>query len=141
MRGDSRYVQMALCEVLENGSFNFLPEYACTEIEDSYTMGVNEIEGYDPAGDKNLISYMYQKHHKILSAKDQKKHTQAHKSFLLKNEAIDPEYPIYVSYTQQDLDLCNDTPHSHAIYYAVNNKQPIGAISINKLNNQSVNEE
>lgn len=141
LRGDSRYVQMAVCEVLENGSFNFLPEYACTEIEGSYTMAVNEIEGYDPVGDKNLISYMYQKHHKILSAKDQKKHTQAHKSFLLKNEAIDPEYPIYVSYTQQDLDLCNDTPHSHAIYYAVSNKQPIGAISINKLNNQSVNEE
>lgn len=141
LRGDSRYVQMAVCEVFENGSFNFLPEYACTEIEDTYTMAVNEIEGYDPAGDKNLISYMHQKHHKILSAKNQKKHTQAHKSFLLKNEAIEPESPIYVSYTQQDLDLCNDTPHSHAIYYAVSNKQPIGAISINKLNNQSVNEE
>lgn len=141
LRGDSRYVQMAICKVLEDGSFSFLPEYACTEIDGVYTMAVNEIEGYDPAGDKNLISYMHQKHHKILSAKDQKKHKQAHKSFLLKNEAIDPECPIYVSYTQQDLDLCNDTPNPHAIYYAISNKQPIGAISINKLNNQSVNEE
>src|SRR5690606_3687159 len=53
LRGDSRYVQMAVCEVLENGRFNFLSEYACTEGESLYTMGVNEIEGYDPAGDKN----------------------------------------------------------------------------------------
>jgi CRISPR-associated endonuclease/helicase Cas3 len=141
LRGDSRFVQMAICTVRDNGKFEFSEEYACVEIGDSYTMSVNEIEGYDPAGDKNLISFMYQKHHKILSAKSQKKHSQVHKSFLLKDEAIDPECPIYVSYTQQDLDLCNDIPHSHAIYYAVSDKQPIGAISINKLNNQSVNEE
>ena len=66
---------------------------------------------------------------------------QAHKAFLLKNEAIDPEHPISISYTQEDLDLCNDKTHPYAIYYAVSKTQPIGAISINKLSNQSINEE
>lgn len=141
LRGDSRFVEMALCEVLEDGGFKFQNQYACAEKDDSFTMSVDLIQGHDEGGDKNLISFMHQKHHKILSAKDQKKHTQAHKSFLLKNEAIDPEHPIYISYTQEDLDLCNDMPHAHAIYYAVSKKQSIGAISINKLNSQSINEE
>lgn len=141
LRGDNRFVEMAVCEVQEDGSFKFPNQYACGDKNDSFTMSVDIIQGHDEGGDKNLISFMHQKHHKILSAKDQKKHAQAHKSFLLKNEAIDPEHPIYISYTKEDLDLCNDTPHSHAIYYAVSKKQPIGAISINKLNNQSINEE
>jgi CRISPR-associated endonuclease/helicase Cas3 len=141
LRGDSRFVQMAVCEISNEGKFAFPNEYACDETNDLFTMSINEIEGYDPAGDKNMISFMHQKHHKILTIKAQKNHSQAHKSFLLKNEAIDPEHPIYVSYTKEDLDLCNDKPHSHAIYYAVSKTQPIGAISINKLSNQSINEE
>jgi CRISPR-associated endonuclease/helicase Cas3 len=141
LRGDNRFVQMAVCKVLDNGSFKFLDEYACNNSNDFFTMSVNEIEGYDPNGDKNLISFMYQKHHKILSIKNKKKYAQAYKSFVIKNEAVDSEHPIFVSYTEKDLELCNDKPHSHAIYYAVSERQPIGAISINKLNNQSVNKE
>jgi CRISPR-associated endonuclease/helicase Cas3 len=141
LRGDNRFVEMAVCEVLEDGSFEFRNQYACGDKNDSFTMSVDLIQGHDEGGDKNLISFMHQKHHKILSAKNQKKHPQAHKSFLLKNEAIDPDHPVYLSYTQEDLDLCNDKPHPCAIYYAVSDKQPIGAISINELNKPSINEE
>jgi CRISPR-associated endonuclease/helicase Cas3 len=141
LRGDSRFVQMAICNISDEGTFEFSNEYACDETIDLFTLSVSEIESHDPMSDKNLVSFMHQKHHKILSARHQKKHNQAHKSFQLRNEAIEPEHPIYISYTQEDLDLCNDKPNPHAIYYAVSKTQPIGAISINKLSNQSINEE
>ncbi len=141
LRGDNRFVQMAVCKISSAGELSFPNEYATNSSDDVFTMSVDEIENYDASGDKNLIGYMHQKHHKIKSAKLKKTVRQAHKSFLLKNEAIDSEYPIYVSYTQADLDLCNDKPHSHAVYYVVCDKQAIGAISINKLNNQPVNQE
>lgn len=133
LRGDSRFVQMAVCDVSQLGVAVIRDEYACDGGDATLTMGVDAIEGYDPAGDRNLISFMYQKHHKIMSAKDQKKHTKAHKSNLLKNAAIDAESPIFVSYTPADLALCNDTRHAHAIVYALGVKQAIGMISVSNL--------
>lgn len=141
LRGDNRFVQMAVCKVSLDGKPDVTNQYACDEASNIFTMSINEIEGYDPGGEKNMLSFMHQKHHKIMSAKYQTTHKQAHKSFLLEKEAIDPEHPIYVSYTPQDLDLCNDQPHSHAIYYAVSTTQPIGAMSIDKLNQPTINEE
>lgn len=137
LRGDSRYVQMAICRIDNAGEIEFINQYACNDYENTYTMSIDEIEGYDPSGDKNLLSFMHRKHHKILTTKTKKKHKQAYKSYLLKNEAVEPEFPIYVSYTEEDLALCNDQPHHHAIYYVagVGEKQSIGALSINKLSN------
>lgn len=138
LRGDNRYVQMAVCEIGSNTTFTFSSEYACDEIdsEDVFTLSIDEIEGYDPGGDRNLLNFMYQKHHKILSARSKKRQTQAFKSVLLKNQATEPNNPIYVSYTVQDLDLCNESPHPNAIYYVVGQKQAIGAMALNKFNNE-----
>ena len=133
LRGDSRFVQMAVCDVSIQGESVIRDQYACDGVDETLTMDVDAIEGYDPAGDRNLISFMHQKHHKIMSAKDQKKHTKAHKSHLLKNAAVDAEWPIFVSYTPADLALCNDTQHESAIVYALGFKQPIGMISVSNL--------
>lgn len=141
LRGDNRFVQMAICKISADGKPEVINQYACDEASNIFTMSVTEIEGYDAGGDKNMLSFMHQKHHKIMSAKYQTTHKQAHKSFLLEKEAIDPEHPIYVSYTLQDLALCNDQPHSHAIYYAVSTTQTIGAMSIDKLNHPPINED
>jgi CRISPR-associated endonuclease/helicase Cas3 len=133
LRGDSRFVQMAVCDVSAQGDSVIRDQYACDGADATLTMDVDAIEGYDPAGDRNLISFMHQKHHKIMTAKSQKKHTKAHKSHLLKNAAIDSESPIFVSYIPADLALCNDEQHTSAIVYALCDKQPIGMISVSNL--------
>ena len=139
LRGDSRFVQMAECLISQSGEVKFIDQYACDSIENTYTMSINEIEAYDPSGDKNLLSFMHQKHHKILTAKTEKKHKQAHKSFMLKNQAVESEMPIFVSYTQSDLALTNDQDKAkpNAIYYVKGTKQIIGAMALDKINFQA----
>jgi CRISPR-associated endonuclease/helicase Cas3 len=136
LRGDSRFVQMAIVQFDQVGSWQITNEYACDiSIPDNqFTMSVDEIQGYDEGGDNNLINFMHQKHHKIQKAKGEK-YSRRYKSYLLKNEATDPSLPIYLSYTEDDLALCHDTAHEAAIYYAIGTKQPIGAIAIQKLKN------
>lgn len=132
LRDDSRYVQMATCHLTESG-LNITNDYLCDNLDRSYTLSLSEITGRDPNGDRNLLSFMHQKHHKIQSAKEKKSLKKAHHSAKLKNEAVYPETPIFVSYTPADLNLCNDTPHAHAIYYVLSKKQPVGAMSRDQL--------
>lgn len=135
LRGDSRYVQLAQLRVDSLVQWEVLNHYACDHANstDLLTLSVDEIEGYDAMGDNNLLRYMHQKHHKIMTAKTGIKSKKAYKLFLLAQEAVDPEHPIYLSYTGQDLALCHDIPHPRAIYYALSDRQPIGALSIYKL--------
>ena len=134
LRGDSRYVQLARCKIGRDGAFAYINEYACDGGENVFTLSVDEIEGYDPSGDKNLLSYMFKKHHKIMRLKTGENHTRAYKSFILRDKAVEPENPIFLSYTQEDLGLTHDSPHSHAIYYVEGENQPIGAMCIDKIN-------
>jgi CRISPR-associated endonuclease/helicase Cas3 len=134
LRGDSRFVEMAVCEVMDDGHLEYLNKYACNDVEDSLTIEVEKITGYGDSN-KDLLSFMQKKHHNIKETK------KAFKDYLLLNDARDRAMPIFLSYTPEDLKKVESKPHSHAIYYVVSSKQPIGAISNNKLNNQSINEE
>jgi len=136
LRGDSRFVQMAKVQFDENGKWHVTDQYTCdTETEgNQFTMSIDEIQGYDESGENNLINFMYKKHHQIQKLKGEK-YPKRYRAYLLKNEATDATTPIFLSYTEQDLDLCNDTAESAAIYYAQGIKQPIGAIAIHKLEN------
>ena len=89
-----------------------------------------------------LVDYMAQKHARIdktsiIEGIPANKMTI--RKMLLENFARDPDYPIYLSYTPDDLlhQLGEKTAHTEAFYYAVCEKQPIGAISMKQLLNNS----
>jgi CRISPR-associated endonuclease/helicase Cas3 len=134
LRGENRFVQMAVCSVSNWPKIEYREEYAyempISEQDefDNLTASIDEIQGYGDS-DKNLLAYMKAKHHNVIGG------TKAFKDFILLNEARDPELPIYLSYTPEGLDRVggDSARHSYAVYYAVCDKQPIGAISIRHL--------
>lgn len=135
LRGDSRFVQMAVCKVNKRDDFEVINAYAYpeSESEKSLTYSVDVICGHG-ISDKNLLAFMKKKHHNI------KQTTKTYNDNQLLNEARNPDTPIYLSYTPEDLKLVEAQPHPFAIYYAQGCNQPIGAISVNNLNGDN-NEE
>ncbi|MEA3469620.1 MAG: CRISPR-associated endonuclease Cas3'' [Thermodesulfobacteriota bacterium] len=128
LRGDNRFVQMAICQISNRDNIEFPNEYAYPEAdpEANLTTSVELICGYGDSK-QNLLAFMAKKHHNI---KDTKK---SYKDKMLLNEARSPEAPVYLSYIPNDLKKVEAQPHPKAIYYAMGNRQPIGAISIDQL--------
>lgn len=139
LRGDNRFVQMAICKVTELFELNFTNDYAYSETfepaspQANLTESVECMRGYGE-DDNNLVQFMRKKHHNI---KHETSYKKARNEWDLIKEARSPEYPIYLSYTPRDLEPIGgaDAAHPHAIYYVISDKQPVGAMSIDKLNN------
>ncbi len=128
LRGDNRFVQMAICNISSTTDIEFPNQYAYSEedLEANLTAPVEVICGYGDS-QQDLLGFMVKKHHNIKEVK------KSYKDSFTLNEARNPETPIYLSYTPDDLKLVEGQPHPNAIYYAIGKKQPIGAISIKKL--------
>jgi CRISPR-associated endonuclease/helicase Cas3 len=128
LRGDNRFVQMAVCKIKGDESLDLLNQYAYEEgdFEETLTVSVEQIMGYGDSK-QDLLAFMVKKHHNIKGGKKSYKDT-----FTL-NEARSPETPIYLSYTPDDLKIVEANEHPNAIYYALGDKQAIGAISLDKL--------
>jgi len=119
---------MAKCNIKGRHDYNILNSYAYSEdeSEESISMNVETICGHG-SSDQNLLVFMKKKRHNIKQTK------KAYKDSQLLNEARNPETPIYLSYTPEDLNNVKAKPHSYAIYYAVGIQQPIGAISLRQF--------
>ncbi len=131
LRGDNRFVQMAICNIINRNNYEIIGDYAYSEkdSEESLTYSVDMICGHG-ISDQNLLAFMAKKHHNIKHVK------KAYNDSQLLNEARNPEMPIYLSYTLEDLKKVEAQSHPYAIYYAIGKKQPIGAISLKQLNNK-----
>ena len=141
LRGDNRFVQMAVCEVDNQLTPTFIEEYAYPEDTDhsKITVGLTErvsrIQGGKEMArnkDKDLTVFMGSIHESIMR----------HKGFeiqKIRNEkqllglARSPEFPIYLSYTPSDLKAVLRDGHKYAMYYVKISKQPVGMMSIDKL--------
>jgi len=130
LRGDSCFVQMAKCDVESRDTYTFEAEYAYAEVENAMTYDIDTIKGHDNS-DRNLLAFMVKKHHNIKGGK------KAYKDSQYLNEARDPNSPIYLSYTPEDLKEVETKPHPYAIYYMIGDRQPIGAMSLNQLQRET----
>jgi CRISPR-associated endonuclease/helicase Cas3 len=146
LRGDSRFVQMAVCDVSKPNEPIIQEVYA-------YDIPVGETENVDNLTDSlarlrntGLLDYVAQKHGRMEESHPVAKlptNRMTARKILLESYAKDTEYPIYLSYVPIDLSvkLGESIAHDEAIYYAVCERQAVGAISIQKLINQTTNQE
>ena len=130
LRGNSLFVQMARCKIESVDKFEVLDEYAYEELHDAITVETSIIEGYGfdgkPDSQKNLLTFMANKHHNIKGVKSQK-------DAEIRMKARDPMTPIYLSYISEELSTWSMEAHAYAQYYAVGLKQPIGILSLQQL--------
>lgn len=134
LRGDNRFVQMAKLNVNDYTNPQFINEYA-------YQFPVSEKDEFDNltesvslVKDLGLLNFIAQKHgnidptHPVKGVPDKK---QTIRNMIIENAARDAEYPLYLSYVEDDLNKVGGTGvrFGEAIYYAVCDKQPVGTIS------------
>ncbi|MBS9777875.1 MAG: CRISPR-associated helicase Cas3' [Gammaproteobacteria bacterium] len=143
LRGNNRFVQMAICEVDEKFKPTFINEYAYDEYTDHSTTTIGLTESTDKIqgggfemrdSEKNLLSFMKAKHHNIKKSDGVKK---AYNDGVLLSEARSPENPIYLSYTPEDLEPVGGERERHkfGMYYVKTTKQPIGTMVLDTLLN------
>lgn len=136
LRGDNYFVQMAACDLSDSDNPKYLDRYA-------YEMPVNERDEIDSLTEslEKIRNYglleSIAKKDVTMNPSSVIKGVPANRMIIrqeiLKNFARDPEFPLYLSYKSSDLDRANGKQHDEPIYYAMCEKQPIGAISIKQL--------
>ncbi len=136
LRGDNRFVQMAVCKVSDSLQLSFEEHYAYTEEFDQsqpqltvLTESIDTMQGFGDE-DNNLVQFMRKKHHNIKGG------VKARNEWELIKKARSLEFPIYLSYTPADLERVNSKPHLQAFYYVICDRQPVGAMRITKLEKQ-----
>ena len=144
LRGDSVFVQMAKCNLDDYQNPEVLNEYAYKHTADERQPVDSITESLARIEDEDLIHHAAKKHMRIDNT-----HPAAgipERKMNIRKKAIaaaarDIDYPVYLSYTPDDLKIVggDSNQHQHAIFYCVCKKQPIGALTTNRLTNQEEN--
>ena len=138
LRGDNRFIQLAKLDVNDYQHPVFLNEYAYvlpTAEKDEFD---NLTENLSMIQNLGLIEFIAKKHgnidptHPVQGIKERQ---MSLRYKVLENYSKDAEYPLYLSYIEDDLNKVGGTTirHSEAIYYAICDEQPIGTISIRNI--------
>ncbi|MCF7353213.1 CRISPR-associated endonuclease Cas3'' [Vibrio sp. CK2-1] len=138
LRGDSRFVQMVVMDIESFDNFTITNEYAVdwretdSDFSNCYTESLNLLRN---AG---IIDYVAKKHHQIDETSPSKGITAKNiglRKQVLEGAAVEPQFPIYLSYTPSDLlsKLGENENDESAIYYLKGTKQVIGAMPFSKI--------
>jgi CRISPR-associated endonuclease/helicase Cas3 len=141
LRGDSVFVQMAVCDLTDKDKPQLIDRYA-------YEISVNEsadidnlTESVNTLNNHGLIDYAAQKHGRIDEGHPVKgipaSKTKARKA-VIESSARDPEYPVYLSYTESEMaqKLGETKRYSEASYYTITEKQVVGLLRLKHFTHQ-----
>jgi CRISPR-associated endonuclease/helicase Cas3 len=135
LRGNNVFVQMAKCDLENPSTPKISNEYAYLEPLDDKTpidnlsASVDFVTGYNnKKPEKNLVTKMYKVHRNIKGG------DKPHNTDILIKQARSSDYPIYLSYTDEDIKhLGGNDPH--AIFYCFCSNQVIGTLDLSCLTN------
>ena len=138
LRGDSRFVQMAKILITSGGKVEFKNEYVASWQETDNDFGNCYTESLEIIRNSGLIDYVAKKQERITPGSPIKGipvNKMALRKQVLEGAAVDPENPIYLSYTPNSLSEClgEHEPDPASIYYVTGFKQVVGAMPLNKL--------
>ena len=145
LRGDNRFVQLAQLDVNDFNHPVFINEYAYQPPLNDSNEADNLTESLSFIQNLGLFDFIAQKHGNIDTIHPVKgipeKKMSARKT-VLENYSRDPDYPLYLSYIEDDLNKVGGSSarHSEAVYYAICDKQPVGAIGLKTISTLNPNQ-
>ncbi|SDL54325.1 CRISPR-associated endonuclease/helicase Cas3 [Maridesulfovibrio ferrireducens] len=143
LRGDSRFVQMAILNIKNKENTEFANDYAMTWQHSDVDFSNCYTESLDTIRNTGLLGYMAKKHGRVDKNSPANKIPASKMNLrkqILENAAVDPESPIFLSYTPKDLSekLGEKIPEENATYYVIGSNQVIGSMPLAKINNNNL---
>jgi CRISPR-associated endonuclease/helicase Cas3 len=135
LRGDSCFVQMAICDLTVSNNPIFLDKYSY-EISATNENDIDNLtDSIDSLNNNGILDYAAQKHGRIDISHPVKGIPASKTSIrkqVLTSAARDPEYPVYLSYTESEMaqKLGETKPYSEAMFYIKTDKQAVGTLSL-----------
>lgn len=138
LRGDSCFVQMAVLNLDDYQNPLFENRYAYDPPLDDVSEYDNLTESLSIVRDIGLLPFIAKKHgnidpsHPVKGIPEKKFQARCR---VLESYARDADYPLYLSYTIDDLDKVGGSGerNEHAIYYGICSEQSVGSILLEKL--------
>lgn len=123
LRGDSRFINVALLQIGVDGNIKLLDEYACVNSEETLTENIEKIRNTG-------LDYMKKKHHNIFGV------SKFYSQEEILEKARDSEFPVYLSYILSDLKKVGENePEECFVYYVLCDKQAIGLMDYKVIKN------